>query len=109
MTPDRPVPAPGDPARALRDLRERYRASAPALAAPLRALAATLLSDPQSRTAITAVRQHAHRLRGTAGSYGFQDASDLAAALEARAAQWEADPAVELDRRSSAVSAFADA
>jgi len=93
----------------LQQLRERYRASAPQLVAVFRELAAQLAVNPQSAALADAVRGASHRLRGTAGSYGFDQASQLSAALEERAARWVADADAETASRTSIVSTFADA
>jgi chemotaxis protein histidine kinase CheA len=111
MTPDQPdrPPLRFPPSDALQRLRERYRASAPQLTSVFRQLATALAVDPRSPAAIDGVRASAHRLRGTAGTYGFEQVSQLAQALEGRAAHWDADPDEDVASRATAVAAFADA
>jgi chemotaxis protein histidine kinase CheA len=109
MTPDRPNPPRYDSSAALQQLRERYRASAPQLVSVFRELAAQLAADPQSAALADAVRSASHRLRGTAGSYGFDRASQLSAALEDRATRWVADAEADASARTAIVSTFADA
>ena len=109
MTLNRPNPPPSTLSGTLEALRARYRASAPQLAAPFRELAQQLALDPDSLSVIEGVRAAAHRLRGTAGSYGFSQVSALAAALEARVLAWGAGTGSELEARSRIVGDFADA
>jgi chemotaxis protein histidine kinase CheA len=69
-------------------------------------LAAQLAASPDAPEALAALRGTLHRVRGTAGSYGFAEASQLAAALEERAARWAEDPRLDVDRRSILVLDF---
>jgi CheY-like chemotaxis protein len=55
------------------------------------------------------LRRELHRVRGTAGSYGFPEASEFAAALEELAIRWVADPALHRQRRASMTEEFATA
>lgn len=98
-----------DLGHALAQLRERYRASAPQLVATFRGIASALASDPRSPALISSLRDAAHRVRGTAGSYGFTHASELAGVLEERARHWQAEPEAELASRVSIVNSFAEA
>jgi HPt (histidine-containing phosphotransfer) domain-containing protein len=114
MTPNTPTPPPLSLANALEALRQKYRASAPQLVAPFRELAQRLAVDPGSPAAAEAVRAAAHRLRGTAGSYGFAQVSQLASTLEHRAAGWGGGgngpvSGVDLESRAALVAQFADA
>jgi chemotaxis protein histidine kinase CheA len=93
----------------LRRLRDQYRASAPRLVAPFRDLAAVLAGDPHSADALAALRAAAHRLRGTAGSYGFMQVSELAGAFEGQVARWQGDPGADIAGRSAIASRVADA
>jgi chemotaxis protein histidine kinase CheA len=109
MTPD-PSDPPRPPLSAMLDqLRQSYRVAAPLLIARFRELAGRLAADPSSAAALEGVQETSHRVRGTAGSYGFVQASELAAALEDRAGRWAADPRFELDLRSDVVIQFAEA
>ncbi|MDE3151774.1 MAG: response regulator [Gemmatimonadota bacterium] len=75
----------------------------------LRAIQRRIARDPGEASALDALRRELHRVRGTAGSYGFAEASRLAAELEPRAAQWAADPAHERAERSAVLERFVDA
>jgi CheY-like chemotaxis protein len=48
----------------------------------LKAYRATLIADPSSPAARTAIKDIAHRLAGASGLFGFRDVSEAAAALE---------------------------
>lgn len=93
----------------LRQLRERYRARGPEVVGRFLALAAELARDIRSAEAIEAVRREAHRIHGTAGTYGFAEASRIAAELEARCARWAADPDADAEQRPMLVERAADA
>ena len=73
--------SPGDPRilAALAELREQYARELPQLFTALAAVVAELRADPD---VAGDAKGMAHRLRGTAGSYGFQAVSDAAARLE---------------------------
>jgi chemotaxis protein histidine kinase CheA len=90
-------------------LRDQYRASAPRLVAPLRETAVVLAADPQSGDALAALRAAAHRLRGTAGSYGFMQVSEVAGAFEGQVTRWQTDPSAEVASRAAIVTSVADA
>ena len=106
---DRRIPSNADTNDALRVLRERYRATIANTVAALRQIASQLASAPSAPEVVDALRRELHRVHGTAGSYGFADASRLAAELEQAAVRWAIDPAMDLDRRSSMTAEFADA
>ncbi len=67
----------------MRALRESYRTRLPGLVAELAALVHEARRGPEARRAIHAARCLAHRLKGTAGSYGFEAASAEFAVIEA--------------------------
>ena len=94
---------------ALRVLRERYRASVANTVAGFRYLAAQLTVKPQSAEVLESLRRELHRVHGTAGSFGFPDASRLAGVLEARAVHWAADPAFDRGTRAAIIAHFASA
>lgn len=94
---------------AMRQLRERYRARRPEVVGRFLALAAELARDIRSPEAIEAVRREAHRIHGTAGTYGFAEASRIAAELEARCERWAADPGADAGERPMVVERAADA
>ncbi|MEA3245965.1 MAG: response regulator, partial [Gemmatimonadota bacterium] len=52
------------------------------------------------------VRRCAHRLNGSAGTFGFARAGRMAAAMEAVARRWLADPALDRDRRAHVLATF---
>jgi CheY-like chemotaxis protein len=119
---DRPAPpkAPAPPTpltppnkeevnEALRVLRERYRASVPNTVAGFRYLAAQLTVKPENAEVLESLRRELHRVHGTAGSFGFPDASRLAGVLEARAVRWAADPAFDRGTRGAIIAHFASA
>ncbi len=119
---DRPVPpkapAPPNPLtppnagqanEALAALRERYRASVANTVAGFRYLAAQLTVKPENAEVLESLRRELHRVHGTAGSFGFPDASRLAGVLEARAVRWGADPAFDRGTRAAIIAHFASA
>ena len=106
---DRRIPSNADTNDALRVLRERYRATIGNTVAALRQIAAQLAAAPTAPEVVDALRRELHRVHGTAGSYGFADASRLAAELEQAAVRWAIDPALDAARRAAMTSEFADA
>jgi DNA-binding response OmpR family regulator len=90
----------------LAKLRERYAASAANTVSAFTQLAEQLQRNPVAPEVVDALRRELHRVHGTAGSYGFHDASRLAAALELVALRWEADPALDRSRRGAIVRQF---
>ena len=74
-----------------------------------RALARRLADEPSDAALVEALRQDVHRVRGTAGSYGYVDASRLATLLEERVARWAADPELDRAERSTIVEHFVSA
>jgi CheY-like chemotaxis protein/HPt (histidine-containing phosphotransfer) domain-containing protein len=95
------------PAEAMRALQERFRASGTRTVETFRALAAQLTVTPTAAQVVDAVRRELHRVHGTAGSYGYQEASRLAGKLEARAVRWAADGLVDHDQRGAMIEQFA--
>ena len=91
---------------ALRTLRERFRETSAGTITMLEELARQLGTEPTSPDAITALRRELHRVHGTAGSYGFAEASRLAAKLEQRVGDWENDPALERTQRATIIGHF---
>jgi CheY-like chemotaxis protein len=119
---DRPAPpkapAPPNPLtppnaeqvnEALRALRERYRASVANTVAGFRYLAAQLTVKPENAEVLESLRRELHRVHGTAGSFGFPDASRLGGVLEARAVRWAADPTFDRGARGAIIAHFASA
>jgi DNA-binding response OmpR family regulator len=98
-----------DLGHALAALREHFRASSGPIVATFERLAAQLTTAPTAPRALEALKRELHRVKGTAGSYGFLDTSALAVRLEERVATWIVDPHLELDGRATLVSHFASA
>jgi DNA-binding response OmpR family regulator len=94
---------------ALRALREKFRLTSGALIATFDALSNELAADSGSTDTLAALRKELHRVHGTAGSYGFLEASRLAEKLELRTEQWELDPDLERDQRATIIGHFASA
>lgn len=94
--------AKADPMQAaLEALRQRYKAQAGATLDAFRALAARLAETPDAPELVEQVRRELHRVRGTAGSYGFAEASRLSGVMEERAVRWAADARLEAGERSA--------
>ncbi len=71
-----------------------------------RALALQLSAAPTAPEVLDALRRELHRIRGTAGSYGYEDASYLAGKLEERAVCWAADPGLDTSDRATMIVHF---
>lgn len=63
-------------------LRAEYATELPARLAELSGLVTEMREQPDNHFLLSEARVHAHKLRGTASSYGFKRVGDLAAALE---------------------------
>lgn len=98
-----------DLAHALGALREHFRASSGPIVATFERLASQLTTSPTAPRALEALKRELHRVRGTAGSYGFLDTSMLATRLEERVSGWITDPQLEIDSRATIISHFASA
>ncbi|MBC7790473.1 MAG: response regulator [Anaerolineae bacterium] len=94
---------------ALGILRERFKASSANMFAAFEGLAAQLAVTPDAPEVVEALRRELHRVHGTAGSYGFLDASRLAARLEERAVTWARLPDLERDQRATIIRHFVSA
>jgi len=81
------------------ELLVEYRRAVATQVAAIKACADRLEKHPSDRDALETFRREVHKVRGSAGSYGFPDASDLAAGMEETAKDWlkHADD-VQLDR-----------
>lgn len=102
------APTPQAKAEAtLRALRVRFRAESWQTVDIFRRLATELQADALKPDALDRLLREAHRIHGTAGSFGFLRASALAASLEERATAWRADPALDGGARGSTVADFA--
>src|SRR3989454_3818833 len=83
-----PPPAPELPPGLLAEYLESARAQLGVLAG----LAERLVVAGGDRAALDALRRETHKVHGSAGSYGFMEASRLAAGMEATVKDWAARP-----------------
>lgn len=90
----------------LTQLREKYLATSGNTLAAFSQLAEQLQRDPAAPEVVDTLRRELHRVHGTAGSYGFHEASRLAGALEPVAVKWAGDPDLDRDRRAGIVRQF---
>ena len=93
-------------AQQLATLRDRFRVSNVKTLDAFRALALQLSAAPTASEVLDALRGELHRVRGTAGSYGYEDASHLAGKLEERVVGWAADPALDTETRATMIAHF---
>ncbi|MBI3791575.1 MAG: response regulator, partial [Gemmatimonadetes bacterium] len=93
-------------AQALEALRQRYRATIGNTLEAFRALAARLGEQPDAAEVVESVRRELHRVRGTAGSYGFAEASRLSGVMEERAVRWAGDPRLEASERAAMLTRY---
>lgn len=77
-----PKPPSAEVMAALRELQEAYAEALPGLAAGLLDAVRRARADAKAKDALEMSRVLSHRLRGTAGSYGFFEISELAAGIE---------------------------
>lgn len=73
-------------------LLEEYLAGMRTELGVLSAIAERLARAGNDREALEALRRETHKIHGSAGSYGFMDASRLAAGMEATVKDWVARP-----------------
>lgn len=97
---------PADLNAVLKQLREKYLATSGNTLAAFAQLAEQLQQDPSTPEVVDTLRRELHRVHGTAGSYGFHEASRLAGALEPVAVKWAADPSLDRERRAGIVRQF---
>src|SRR5947208_3925742 len=86
-TPPRPPPPELPPG-----LLAEYLESARSQLGVLAGLAHRIAARSTDREALDALRREIHKVHGSAGSYGFMDASRLAAGMEATVKDWVARP-----------------
>ena len=91
----------------LTKLRERFAASSENTLKAFEALADQLQRTPAAPEVLEALRRELHRLHGTAGSYGYHEASRLAATLELLVSTWQSDGQRDRERRAPIVRTFA--
>ena len=82
-------------------LRKRFIASALATLERSRVFADRLDADPLDAGVLEALRRDLHRLAGSAGSYGFPEASEALARMEQRVSHWCVDATLERDDRAA--------
>src|SRR5437764_4389988 len=102
-------PSNAETAEALRILRERYRTTIANTVAAFRRLSAQLAVIGSAPQVVEALRRELHRVHGAAGSFGFPEASKLAAELEEVAIRWVENPVLDIDRRAAMTAEFANA
>lgn len=77
-----------DPSPVPPELLADYRRAAAAQLAGLQQCADRLTANPGDRDALDTFRREVHKIRGSAGSYGFPLGSDLAESMEETAKDW---------------------
>jgi DNA-binding response OmpR family regulator len=87
-------------------LRDRFRATRGNTIEAFRKLAERLGEDPSAPEVVEGLRRELHRIRGTAGSFGYIQASELAGGFEERALRWHADPQLEVGQRRHLLDRF---
>ena len=85
-----PVSNPFDTGELPPGLREEYLAGMRAALGVLAAIGERLAAAGNDRQALEVLQRETHKIHGSAGSYGFMDASRLAAGMEATAKDWVA-------------------
>lgn len=95
------------PPDVMRALQDRFRVSGLRTVETLRALAAQLTRSPTASDVVDAVRRELHRVHGTAGTYGYHEASRLAGKLEERALRWADDATLDCVIRGAMIDQFA--
>ncbi|HTY06697.1 MAG TPA: response regulator [Gemmatimonadales bacterium] len=70
------------------ELLAEYRRAVALQVKALEACAGRLDRNPSDRDALAEFRREVHKVRGSAGSYGFPEASELAAGMEETAKDW---------------------
>src|SRR5438034_8411027 len=73
-------------------LREEYLAGMRSQLGLLATIADRLTAAGNDREALAVLQRETHKIHGSAGSYGFAEASRLAAGLDATAKDWVARP-----------------
>jgi CheY-like chemotaxis protein/HPt (histidine-containing phosphotransfer) domain-containing protein len=87
-------------------LRDEYLQGARDQLGGIAELAERLIDSGDDQAAIEGLRHEAHKLRGSAGSFWFAQASVVAAELEDAAKQWLAQPADGAATRGAAARGF---
>ena len=92
---------------AMQALRTRFLAAAEETVGAFAIHAERLAAAPAAPDVLAALSRELHRVRGTAGAYGFTEASQLAEQLEDRVRRWAIDPTLDVDGRAPTVRRFA--
>lgn len=87
-------------------VREEYLQGARDQLGAIAELAERLVAAGDDRDAIERLRHDAHRMRGSAGSFGFPQATQVAAEMEDATRKWLANPAEGADKRGAAARDF---
>jgi len=87
-------------------LRDEYLQGARDQLGGIAELAERLITVGDDAAALDELRREAHKLRGSAGSFGFAQASVVAAELEEAAKQWLAQPADGAPTRGAAARGY---
>ncbi len=111
MQPPPPFPPPAprpeaSPSDLPPGLVQEYLESARAQLAVLAELTGRLAARGDDREALDALRREIHKVHGSAGSYGFMEASRLAAGIEATVKDWVARPGEDEAARGSLAAWF---
>ena len=91
----------------LRGLREQMRARGPATVMLFRGIAERLAVAPDSAVILDELCAELHRVHGTTGSYGLDEASALAREMELRARRWRTESRHESAERAAILERFA--
>ncbi len=100
------MPSPAELQDVLAKLRDRFVATSGNTLAAFTQLADQLQANPAAPELIESLRRELHRVHGTAGSYGFHEASRLAGAMELVSMKWSNDRQADLSRRGAIVRQF---
>ena len=101
-----PPPPQGDDFGLPPGVRDEYLHGARDQLGAIAELAERLIAAGDDTAAIEALRRDAHRLRGSAGSFGFPQASVVAAELEEAAKHWLEKPGNGVANRGQAARGF---
>ena len=101
-----PGPQQGDDFGLPPGVRDEYLQGARDQLGAIAELAERLIAAGTDTAAIEALRRDAHRLRGSAGSFGFPQASVVAAELEEAAKQWLEHPGNGIADRGQAARGY---
>jgi CheY-like chemotaxis protein/HPt (histidine-containing phosphotransfer) domain-containing protein len=87
-------------------MRETYLQGARNQLGAIAELAERLITAGDDSDAVDQLRREAHKIRGSAGSFGFDQATAVAAELEEAAKQWLAQPEQGTDTRGAVARGF---